>query len=155
MTKIKGSTDMDHSGFIQKFIALYGGLNKHTLHHLSEIYSSDVQFIDAVHEINGIDELTDYFTHLYTNLIECKFTIHHVIEDINLSQGEAMLFWTMNYKHPKIGKGKSISVEGVSHIKFNDKVFYHRDFLDMGQMVYEHLPLIGPMVKFIKKRVQA
>ncbi len=142
---------MKHSHFVTTFISLYGELNHSTLFRLPEVYSDDIQFIDAVHHLNGLSQLTDYFEHLYANILECKFHIHHVIE----SDNEASLFWTMEYSHPKISKGKRISVDGTSHIKFNETVYYHRDYVDMGQMLYEHLPVIGSAVKFIKKRMES
>ena len=146
---------MIYSPFVERFIKLYGGLNKQTLHYLGELYSQDIQFIDAVHEINGLNDLESYFEHLYSNLKECHFHIHHVVEKETPTGGEASLFWTMSYIHPKINKGAQITVDGTTLIKFTDKVHYHRDYIDMGQMLYEHLPVIGPMVKFIKKRVQS
>lgn len=142
---------MKLSNFVTTFISLYGELDRSTLHRLPEIYSNDIQFTDAVHQIDGLPKLTEYFEHLYENLLGCKFHIHHVVENGN----EASLFWTMEYSHPKIGKGKCISVDGTSHIKFNERVYYHRDYLDMGQMLYEHLPVLGSAVKLIKKRMQS
>ena len=142
---------MKHSNFVTTFISLYSELDRSTLHRLPDIYSNDIQFIDAVHQIDGLPMLTEYFQHLYENILNCQFHIHHVIENDN----EASLFWTMEYSHPKISKGKRISVDGTSHIKFNETVYYHRDYLDMGQMLYEHLPVIGSAVKFIKKRMQS
>lgn len=142
---------MKHSNFVTTFISLYSELDRSTLHRLPEIYSNDIQFIDAVHQIDGLPMLTEYFQHLYENILNCQFHIHHVIENDN----EASLFWTMEYSHPKIGKGKCISVDGTSHIKFNERVYYHRDYLDMGQMLYEHLPVLGSALKLIKKRMQS
>jgi hypothetical protein len=142
---------MKHSTFISTFISLYGDLNRSNLHRLPEIYSNDIQFVDAIHQINGLPQLTRYFEHLYENILDCKFNIHNVIE----SDNEASLFWTMEYSHPKIGKGKVISVDGTSHIKFNETVYYHRDYLDMGQMLYEHLPVLGSAIRLIKKRMQS
>ena len=35
----------------------------------------------------------------------------------------------------------------------NGKIYYHRDYFDMGAMVYEQLPLLGRIVRKIKQRL--
>ena len=64
------------------------------------------------------------------------------------------LTWTMTLEHPKLQKGKTICVNGVSHLKFRDgQVIYHRDYFDLGEMLYENLPLLGSVIKAIKQRL--
>jgi hypothetical protein len=36
-----------------------------------------------------------------------------------------------------------------------DKVLYQRDYYDAGEMLYEHLPVLGWAVRGVKKRVRA
>lgn len=134
---------------IEQFCRIYKELGKDNLSQLALIYSDDINFIDGLHNLQGLEQLSDYFVHLYENLLFCHFSIEEVIE----SEGQASIVWVMHYAHPKINKGKSIFVNGSSHLKFNDKIYYHRDFLDMGQMLYEHLPLLGAVIRTIKKQV--
>jgi hypothetical protein len=44
-------------------------------------------------------------------------------------------------------------LEGISHLRFGEKIDYHRDYFDLGQMVYEQIPLVGRIIKTIKKRL--
>ena len=134
---------------IDKFCDIYQKLNKDNLNELTNIYDKDVIFIDAVHQLQGIDELQIYFNKLYKNISFCQFHIEQVISQ----QGQASIIWTMTFAHKKLNSGAEIKVNGCSHLKFDKKIYYHRDYLDMGQMLYEHLPVLGKTVKFIKKRV--
>ncbi|WP_372881265.1 nuclear transport factor 2 family protein [Psychromonas sp.] len=134
---------------IDKFCRLYESLDKHNLDQLGLLYSDDINFIDALHNLNGLDQLSHYFANLYANLLYCHFSIEQVIED----QGQASVIWIMEYAHPKINKANAIVVNGCSHLKYDEKIYYHRDFLDMGQMLYEHLPLLGGVIRTVKKRV--
>jgi hypothetical protein len=44
-------------------------------------------------------------------------------------------------------------VQGSSHLKgVGDKVVYHRDYLDLGAMLYEQLPLLGRVIRSLKNR---
>ena len=134
---------------IDRFCEVYQKLNKDNLDQLASIYAENIVFKDAVHQVEGLDQLHAYFQHLYENLSACQFDIEQVISQ----QGQASIIWTMTFSHKKLNSGAEIKVNGCSHLKFNQKIYYHRDYLDMGQMVYEHLPLLGGIIKLIKKRV--
>ncbi len=137
------------SEVIDKFCRLYESLDKHNLEQLGVVYSNDINFVDALHNLHGLKQLNDYFAHLYANLLYCRFSIEQVIKE----HGQASVIWTMEYAHPKINKAKAIVVNGCSYLKYDEKIYYHRDFLDMGQMLYEHLPLLGGVIRTVKKRV--
>lgn len=133
---------------IDNFCTLYQSLNKDNLGRLTEVYSDEVVFIDPMHQVNGIDSLSKYFANLYENMDHCHFHINHVIEQ----EGQACIVWRMEYSHQKIKNGERISVDGASHLQFSEKIDIHRDYLDLGQMLYEQLPLLGSVIKKIKKR---
>jgi hypothetical protein len=58
----------------------------------------------------------------------------------------------MHFRHPGLGD-RLISVRGVSHLQINDKIDYHEDFYDMGAMLYEQLPLIGTVTRWLRLRL--
>jgi len=138
------------SQLLVDFCRIYQNLNHQNLHQLKDVYSDDIEFIDAVESMQGIEELTRYFQHLYQNMKYCHFHIEHLIEQKN----QASIVWKMEYAHHKINGGKKVIVEGSSFLKFSEKIDYHRDFVDMGQMLYEQLPLVGPVIKTIKRKVR-
>ncbi len=43
---------------------------------LGTLYAKDIQFLDLLHQINGLDALTAYFVQLYANVSTIKFEIH-------------------------------------------------------------------------------
>jgi hypothetical protein len=61
----------------------------------------------------------------------------------------------MVMRHPRLRKGSPVTVEGLSRLEFDaeEKVKLHRDYFDLGEMLYENLPLIGMVVTSIKKRL--
>ncbi len=133
--------------WLSNFISIYQKLGTNNLDLLSVIYHDDITFIDPLHDIQGFSDLYQYFKGLYQNLLTCDFVINKVIFDGN----EAAIYWTMTYQHSKLNKGACVTVSGSSHIQGNeDKVTYHRDYLDLGAMLYEQLPLFGKLTKWIK-----
>lgn len=133
------------------FLDTYRKLDKENLALLADIYSSDIVFTDPAHSLSGINALTRYFTELYQNTDSVAFEFTNHLE----SEKEAFIQWNMTIKHPRLENGREILVEGASHLVFNseDKVMVHRDYFDLGAMVYEHIPLLGIATKYIKKRL--
>ncbi|MCO4797678.1 MAG: nuclear transport factor 2 family protein [Colwelliaceae bacterium] len=139
----------DSPTWLSNFVNIYQTLATNNLDLLAKIYHKDITFIDPLHQVDGFDDLYQYFNVLYQNLLTCEFVINHVIVDGN----EAAVYWTMTYKHSKLNKGELVTVSGSSHIKgCEDKVVFHRDYLDLGAMLYEQIPLFGKVTKWIKAK---
>ncbi|WP_298943356.1 nuclear transport factor 2 family protein [uncultured Psychromonas sp.] len=135
--------------WLNEFTSVYQKLNTDNLALLNSIYHQEITFIDPIHEIKGLDELQQYFQGLYQNLESCQFIISEVISQPN----QAAIYWKMTYQHPKLNKGNEVSVFGSSHLKAKEgKVIYHRDFLDLGSMLYEQLPVLGKVIRLIKSK---
>jgi hypothetical protein len=133
--------------WLTNFVSVYQTLSTSNLDLLATIYHPEVTFIDPIHKVEGFDELYNYFVNLYQNLSTCEFIIENVIAE----NDEAAIYWKMSYQHTKLNKGNVVTVYGSSYIKGkDDKVIYHRDYLDLGAMLYEQLPLVGRVIKWIK-----
>ncbi|MEG3753448.1 nuclear transport factor 2 family protein [Psychromonas arctica] len=147
MDKDRLSVVKQYPEWLNQFISVYQKLSTNNLDLLDEIYAQEVTFIDPIHEIKGLSNLHEYFDGLYKNLSSCTFIINDVIVD----EQQAAVYWEMNYQHAKLNKGEIVSVQGSSKLIAKDnKIVYHRDFLDLGAMLYEQLPLIGKLIHWIK-----
>ncbi|WDE08368.1 nuclear transport factor 2 family protein [Thalassomonas viridans] len=135
--------------WLDKFITTYQSLDADNLELLAELYHQDIIFRDPMHTITGIDALSAYFEALYQNIFYCHFRITQVLKN-----GEqAAVYWQMEYAHKRLNKGRKITVEGHSLLMGKeDKVICHRDYLDLGQMVYEHIPVLGRIILWLKAR---
>lgn len=135
---------------VEKVGKVYQQLDAKNLHLIEQTYHEDIIFEDAVHKIEGISDLYEYFESLYANVKRCHFSIstHQQVGD------EGFITWVMELEHPKLSKGNTVYVNGVSHLKFSDnKVIYHRDYFDLGEMLYENLPLLGSLIRLVKQKV--
>ena len=128
----------------------YESLDPNNLGPLLKIYAEDVCFEDPIHGIQGLDALQAYFEKLFSNVDQCRFKFHR-----SVVSADGMFFsWTMMLRHRSINRGRLVRVEGSSYLKYRDgKVYYHRDYFDLGAMVYENIPLIGPLVRYIRGRM--
>lgn len=140
------------SEFLRDHARRFAALNADNLHLLDELYSDDIAFTDPLHEVHGLPSLRAYFAGLYTTVRDRRFEFHAFDQ---IRDGKGYVRWTMTYQHPRLNQGALISVGGCSHLLWaDDKVFQHRDFFDAGQLFYEHLPVMGRMVGWFKKRLR-
>lgn len=145
---------------------LYSSFDQQMIINLPKAYRTDVVFQDPLQRIEGLENLTRYYQTMLKDLHECRFEFSQVIEnnasldsrqisaDHSVRVQQAVMFWTMNYRHKKLAGGKLLSITGNSHLKYQDKILYHRDYFDAGAMLYEQIPLLGFAIKSIKKRME-
>ncbi|MEM7400904.1 MAG: nuclear transport factor 2 family protein [Pseudomonadota bacterium] len=114
---------------------------------LAETYTENILFIDPVKTISGLDGLTQYFEDLYLSVISCEFTLKSSMPNDQLHSLE----WLMHLQHKRLSKNKTITLDGASFIKFeNEKVCYHRDYYDLGALIYENIPLLGSVLTRVR-----
>ncbi len=136
---------------VTNFTEFYESLGAKTPVQLDTVYSPDIEFIDPVHRMLGIDALDQYFNALMTNVDSLSFRI----TETSASDGQAFLQWVMSYQHPRLAGGQAIDVAGISHIRFEELITYHRDYYDLGEMIYEHVPVYGWLTRKLKARLAA
>ncbi len=135
---------------LDRFKNNFKDLTKADWSQLGEIYADNIIFKDPVHEIKGLVAVEDYFSNICTDLLECRF---EYLDEV-ISGNTAYLKWVMHFRHPRLGTD-IIDVRGVSHILWNDKIEYHEDLYDMGAMLYEKLPILGGVTRWLKSRLAA
>jgi len=136
---------------IEKFIQTYQQLDKNNLELLDDIYCENTSFIDPFNKINRLNNLKIYFAELYENISLIDFDF----KDTSSINNNHYISWKMILTHPKLNQGKSFSVPGITHLKTdeNDKINYHRDYFDAGKMLYEQLPLLGRLIRWLKRKI--
>ena len=136
------------NSLVERLKSFYRELHAADLSKLHSIYAVNVNFRDPVHKIQGLVDLEDYFEALCLDLTDCRFEF---LDEL-LSGNSAYIKWIMHFRHPKLGN-RLISVRGVSHLKFSNRIEYQEDFYDMGAMLYEQLPLLGNVTRWLRHRL--
>lgn len=127
----------------------YQHMDASRLQGLSDLYTADIEFRDPVHTIHGLLGLKHYFHNLMLNTQDCSFSF---IDEL-VGEDTAYLSWEMQFSHTALSGGKPITVRGMSQLRFSDKIFYHEDCYDMGAMLYEQLPVLGNVTRWLKHRI--
>lgn len=138
------------SSFLQPFAERFATLDVTSLHRLDELYSQDVHFQDPLHRVEGLAELRRYFESIYLNVRELRYDFYDFDE---VAQGSGYLRWTLNFRHARLAGGGLISLDGCSFLRWSERVDYHRDYFDAGALLYEHLPVMGGVIGWLKRRL--
>jgi len=133
---------------VQHFIQRLNELNSDNVDAiLPTVYSQNIEFIDPIKSLNGLPEVNHYFSEMYQGVEHCHFTARQHISE----QHRYALEWTMNFKHKTLAKGRNIQVDGISHLRFHgQQICYHRDYYDLGALIYEQVPLLGMFIRKIR-----
>ena len=133
---------------IIRLMAFFEEMNVESVEGLDKIYQPDLHFQDPVHEIHGLSSLEKYFTHLNKNLASCQFDF----KSVDSTGDHFYIQWIMTarLKRPK----KTIVLNGISVIEVSGElVAKQRDYFDLGEMVYEKVPLLGGIIRGIKRKL--
>lgn len=140
-----------NTDFPAHFAEVFASLDRNNLHKLDEIYHPVMHFTDPLHDVRGLHAMRQYCEQLYANVSAVSFEFHACQ---TLAEGEAFLRWTMTYQHPRLKGGQPIAVEGCSYICFHDRrVSRHIDYYDAGALLYEHIPVLGRIIHWLKGRL--
>ncbi len=134
-------------GPMDAFARTWQTLSRDHLDGIEALYHPEMTFIDPSGEIHGRDNFKAHLATLYRNVNDCQF-------ELGMPIGAPPHWaqpWVMTLSHPKLAGGKPIRVEGISDLRSRDGlIIHHRDYFDMGQMLYEHVPLLGSATRWLK-----
>ena len=139
---------MSTSHNLDKLIHFFESISQENTVDLKQIYTDDVFFKDPFNEVNGIQHVITIFDNMFHQLDQPRFVV-----TTHVSQGDqAFLTWDFLFKMKRFNRNEQC-IRGASHIRFaaDGRVCYHRDYWDVAEELYEKLPLIGSVMRGLKK----
>lgn len=137
----------------QKIREVFNQLRANNTEILNDFYTQDVVFEDPLGQISGLDPMKQYYQAMYKKVKEIRFEFKNDAVD-----GERhVAIWTMYLRSEGLNSGEEIAVHGVSEIEFqadSTLAIYHRDYFDMGEFVYQHVPILGSVIKLVRKQLE-
>lgn len=136
---------------LENFVSFYNQLSSQNLAVLAQLYHPDVRFIDPVHQIDGLSALQQYFDHAYARLDSCSF----MAKAMAGQPTQGFVSWQMQFSHQAIAGGEMITVDGCTELHWHQdgRIIYHRDYYDLTQMVYQHVPVVAWLTGKIKQKM--
>jgi len=131
--------------------AIYAGLTPSSTSELRRLYADDAWFKDPFNEVRGSAAVERIFVHMFQQLDSPRF----VILDRAVDGDRAWLTWNLEYR---LRAGQPVrTIHGASCLRFtgDGRVSCHRDYWDTSEELYESIPLLGSVLRLIRRRLRA
>ena len=102
----------------------------------------------AFNTVQGVPAIRAIFSHMFQALEQPRFVIHEVI----VQGDQCFLSWDFHFRLKR--RGNAITIHGGSHLKLDAGgcITLHRDYWDAAEELYAKLPLIGALMRWLKRQ---
>lgn len=123
-------------------------LSLESLASIDAVFTPDARFADPFSDVRGPKQIARIFTHMFERAPDACF----LVRERAFSGSTWFLYWEMTFTSKG---GKPWRIEGTSRIKLaaDGRVAEHVDYWDAGKQFYEHLPLLGPVLRLVRRRL--
>lgn len=136
---------------LKRLVQFWETLTPESVAGLERVYADDAYFRDPFNEVVGTVAIKRVFAHMFDTLHDPKFVILESVRE----GSNAFLLWDFEFRVKAWKPGVTRSIHGASHIRFapDGRVARHRDYWDAAGELYAKLPLIGPVIRWLEKRL--
>ena len=135
---------------ISRVVAFFEHLKPADLAQLGQFYASNARFKDPFNEVQGLATIEGIFRHMFAALEHPHFDITGRVE-----QGaQCFLTWEFRFAFRSYAQGVEQTIRGASHLVLDDaqRISLHRDYWDAAEELYEKLPGLGVLMRWLNKR---
>lgn len=135
---------------VASLVAYFENLSPESMAQLGQHYAEQARFKDPFNNVTGLPEIARIFEHMFVALIRPRFVVTQQI-----SQGEqCFLTWEFRFQFRNYRVGQEQVILGASHLVFDAQglVTLHRDYWDAAEELYEKLPVVGSLMRWLKRR---
>ena len=142
---------MIRSTQLARLVDYWQTLTPSTVEVIKTVYTEDAYFRDPFNEVTGIEKIRHIFADMFVRMDEPQFVITETLEEAH----GALLIWNFTFRLKSLKPELMRRIHGSSHIRFaaDGRVQYHRDYWDAAGELYEQLPVVGSVMRWLKKRV--
>ena len=138
---------MQHA--LDRLVAQFEALSPTSTEELAALYTENAFFKDPFNEVHGREKIAVIFAHMFAQVDAPRFIV-----TTRVAQGmDAFLTWDFRFCMRRFSSDEQC-IRGASHLKFtaDGSVCFHRDYWDAAEELYEKLPLLGSLMRFLKRR---
>ena len=139
---------MNHEDDLQKLIDFFETINAGNISQLAQVYTEDVFFKDPFNEVRGLPAVVQIFSHMFDQVDSpCFVVTSHVLQG-----DQAFLTWDFLFRMKRFSTAEQC-IRGATHLRFGSdgKANFHRDYWDAAEELYEKLPLLGSLMRGLKR----
>jgi steroid Delta-isomerase len=135
---------MSYRSFLETLTAAgIGGLDR--------LAASDIHYHDPFLDARGVAPVKRVFGRMFEEVDDPRYTITHCACDGDT----CFLRWHFTCRPKTIRKGHPWVVDGITEVRFDGdgRVIEHVEHWDAGEQVYERMPVVRSLIRWLKRRV--
>jgi len=140
----------DHAAQIGRMVAYFEAVTPQNLSRLGEFYDPQARFKDPFNEVSGIPAIQHIFAHMFVQLDKPRFVVTNQV----LQGNQGFLTWEFKFGFKGFKTGQTQTILGATHLVMNEAglITLHRDYWDAAEELYEKLPVVGRVMRWLKRR---
>ncbi len=137
---------------VDRLVRYYESLQPAGLDALAEVYTPDAFFKDPFNEVRGLPAIRAIFEHMFTALQQPRF----VVRDVVAEGDQCFMSWDFLFIAPGMGP-QTQTIRGATQLRFatDGRASFHRDYWDAAEELYEKLPVVGALMRWLKRRARS
>ena len=134
---------------VERVRGFFESISPAAVRRIDEIYAADAYFKDPFNEVRGIEPIRRIFSHMFEQVDAPRFVVREAVADGD----SAFLTWDFLFRARRLGDAEQV-IHGASHLRFDadGRVSYHRDYWDAAEELYEKIPVLGGLMRAVKRR---
>ncbi|SCK26050.1 nuclear transport factor 2 family protein [Vogesella sp. LIG4] len=125
----------------------FASLSPQALTRIDRVYAAGARFQDPFHELHGREAIRQVYARMFRHLARPRFVIGAV-----LRQGDAaFVSWDFHFAW----HGRQQQIHGGTLLRLDSAglICEHRDYWDAAAGVYEQLPVLGWLLRRLKRHM--
>ena len=138
---------------VERVVHAFEHLTAESVAQLGDLYHPHARFTDPFNDVTGLGAIQDIFAHMFVTLKQPRFVVKE-----HICQGnQFFLTWEFRFYFRNFKATQEQVILGASHLVLNaqSQITVHRDYWDAAQELYEKLPLVGGLMRWLKARVNS
>ncbi len=138
---------------VARIEGFFAALRPQDLARLGDFYTPDAYFKDPFNEVRGVPAIEGIFRHMFDALQAPRFVITSRLVDGD----QCFLVWEFRFAFRNFHKEVEQVVHGGSHLRLapDGRIQSHRDYWDAAEELYEKLPVVGSLMRWLKRRAKS
>lgn len=122
---------------------------------LAEHYAVDARFKDPFNDVQGRGAIVHIFSHMFSQVGAPKFAVTALIAKEGVLGAPPQIFMRWDFSFVALGAAQTI--RGATYFELNAQGFItlHRDYWDAAEELYEKIPLLGSLMRWLKFKFKA
>jgi ketosteroid isomerase-like protein len=134
---------------VARIVALFEAFTPADVERLGAFYTLDARFKDPFNDVQGLPAVQQVYRHMFVALDAPRF----VVRDILVQGDQCFLTWDFLFHFKRYSRAPQ-TVRGSSHLKLDafGLIADHRDYWDAAEELYEKLPVLGGLMRWLRRR---